>query len=60
MTPPESSNDEHRIALMRAWAAIGVSAVVLVACLAFVGWGPDATRDWAAGLVGAVVGYWLK
>jgi hypothetical protein len=39
-----------------------VSAIILIACLVVIlsnGY-PDATMKWAFGLVGVVIGYWLR
>jgi uncharacterized membrane protein len=41
---------------------VAVSAIVIVACLYVVlkGSYPDATTKWAYGMIGLVVGYWLR
>jgi hypothetical protein len=46
---------------IKQFTQVGVSAIVLIACLILIfGASPEDVKKWASGMVGVVVGYWLR
>jgi len=50
--------DEQKIKIL---TQIGVTAILLVSCLSIIFLNfPDDNKKWAMGLIGVIVGYWLR